>query len=158
MTTLAQVQDLSFMIASNSSYPDQGAASGASFAWTGAATTSNTYTIRPYLFTGWTVLFARWVCAWNPSTPGASPAIARLVYADDGPSNITEITRFSHTSYTNPIDDTVDITAILQPLWNSWRDGGVYKHIGHQTAGDGADHPLIYQSRIELFIEPDPSA
>lgn len=153
--TLAQIQDLSFMLVSNSTHPDQGSPSGAMFSWTGAATTANTFTIRPYLFEGWTVKFCRWVCAWTPNTPGASPAISRLVYADDGPSNITEIARFTHTNYMTPIDDTVDITAIIKPLWNAWRDAGVGKHIGHQTAGDGLDSPLIYQSRIELFLCPD---
>jgi hypothetical protein len=143
------------MLASSASYPDIGAKSGAAFAWTGAACTANTYTIRPIFFPGWTVKFCRWVCAWDPVTPGSSPAAVRLVYADDGPANVTEIARFAHAHYTNPIDDAVDLTTIFRGLWTAWQANGVaYKHIGHQTAGDGQDMPLIFQSRVELFLEP----
>lgn len=150
--TLSQVKDISFMLASNASYADVGANYGAAFLWPGAACTASTYTIYPMFYQGWTIKFARWVCAWNPNAPADSPSVVRLVHCDDGPSNIVEIHEFRRTYYTTPADDAFDFTSIIKPLWDKWRDAGLYKHIGHQTAGAS---PLIYQSRVELYLTPE---
>lgn len=118
-----------------------GAPSGAVFAWPGAALTASTATIHFEYSPGRTILFAQWILAWNPDT-GASPTVVRLIHCDNGPNNITELGRATRTNTNTPVVDGVLLTTQIQALSN----GGIFKHIGHQTAGNGGNGPLIYSS------------
>lgn len=135
----------------NAALPIQGTADGAAFAWPGNACTASTFKLYPELLKGQALLFARWVCAWNPNT-GSSPTAVRLVAADDGPANIRELARFTRTNYNTPVDDTIDITRPLQAVWNACQSLNIGKQIGHQTAGNGGNGPLIYGSWVELLV------
>lgn len=115
--------------------------SGAQFAWPGSALTASTTTVYFNFSPKRPITYARWVVAWNPNT-GASPTGLRLVHADDGPSNVTEIARITGMNYFQPRVDAVDVTATMQSL----SDGASYKHIGHQTFGNGMNGCLIYSS------------
>lgn len=129
----------------------EGPASGANWLWPGIACTSSTLKLYP-AFQCKQIVFARWVLVWNPSAPGESPTGVRLVYCDDGPSNIVEIVRQTRTFATTPFDDAVDITTKLGSIWCAYAGIGMPFQIGHQAFGNGANGPLIYGSWIEVGL------
>lgn len=132
----------------NAGTPVAGPVSGAAFAWPGVACTASTVKVYPEL-QGRQIAFARWVLAWNPST-GSSKTGVRLVYCDDGPSNIQEIGRQERVDANTPFDDTLDVTAVVQSVWDTYAAAGKYFQFGHQAYGNGANGPLIYGSWIEI--------
>lgn len=86
------------------------------------------------------VTFARWLLVW---TPNAS-ADARLVYFDDGPTNIVQVAEL-HGASSTPQATAVDITH----TWNNLAQAGVTKTFGFQLKDDGIA-PVIYESRLEF--------
>jgi hypothetical protein len=88
---------------------------------------------------------ARWVVAWNPRAPHASPSGVQLVHADSGPSNVCGIAQFLKSKKTSPVVDAADVTAAL----NGILAGGASKFLGHQLVGNGTNSPLLYSSVIE---------
>jgi hypothetical protein len=122
-----------------------GKATGAQFLYPGDALSASSFRIRADL-TNRPVKSALWVIAWNPKT-GTSPTVVRLVKADDGPANVTEIARVTGTNYNNPKVEQVDITAQIQDIMA----GGIKKHLLQQTAGNGANGPYIYASWVEII-------
>ncbi|TAI64210.1 hypothetical protein CWO89_20065 [Bradyrhizobium sp. Leo170] len=54
------------------------------------------------------------------------------------------------TNATSPFGDAIDITVQFQNMWNSYRCFNTPVHIGHQTAGNGANGCLIYGSWVEI--------
>lgn len=135
----------------NSQVPLVGTISGASFQYPGVALSANTFTFNP--INGWMrgskIVYARWVLAWNPNT-GSSPTGVRLVSADSSPTNIIEMARIDGSNYNTPRVDAVDITNQMQAIV----DGGIWKSIGQQTYGNGANGCLIYASWIEIVWSP----
>jgi hypothetical protein len=134
----------------NAGTPVSGKPGGAQFDWPGSACTPSTVKLYPELQCR-KIAFARWVLSWNPMT-GTSPTGVRLVFADDGPSNIQEIVRQLRTNGNTPYDDAFDITAKFQATWNAYQAAGKYVNLGHQTVGNGGNSPLIYGSWVELGL------
>lgn len=125
--------------------PIIGEPSGAVWAWPGAALTASVTTLHAGLGE-YSLVAACWVLAWDPATAGSSPTGVRLIHADDGPSNITEIARIDATYATTPRRSSVDILDALRGVLSS---GATHKHIGHQTFGNGQNGPRIYLSEIQ---------
>jgi hypothetical protein len=127
-----------------------GTISSAAWAWPGNALSASVMPLRGDLLKG-RLRYARWVLTWNPCTP--DPALrtgARLVSADNGPSNLAEIARIwspAQQPCTTPRVDAVEITDAL----NEILDVQVLKHIGQQTFGNEVTGCLIYASWIELI-------
>ncbi len=129
----------------NAAAPIIGAASGAQYAFPGAALTASTAKLWFNLISQGSIIAARWVLAWNPKT-GASPTGVRLVYFDDGPANIVQIGEITSTNYSTPRVDAVWVTTYLQNLLAS----RVERNFGHQTFGNGVNGPSIYSSALEI--------
>lgn len=120
---------------------------GGSYVWANDALTASTFTFRFDKGSLWEdILYARWYVVWHPN--GDTNNGIRLVHADDGPTNITEIAEFTGRSDTSQIVSETDITTDLATLLA----GGAKKHIGHQikTTGTGMK---IYLSRVEVVWE-----
>lgn len=88
-----------------------------------------------------TALFAEWRLVWLPAN--ASNGV-RLVHADSGPSNITQIAEFTGNAGGTPTNTAVDVTADLNALVAA----GVWKQLGMQVKQAGG--LTIYQSRLEV--------
>lgn len=86
---------------------------------------------------------ATWKHVW---TPNNTAAYVRLIHADNGPSNITQIVAVQSNGSSTPTVETVDITNDF----NSLVVAGVEKQIGFQVKDDGVNESSIYESRIEL--------
>lgn len=114
------------------------------YVWPGNALTSSTHTLRFDLGLR-TALAATWRLVWTPNDAANG---MRLVHADDGPLNITQIAEQTGVATATPRHDAVDVTTQINALIS----GGVFKHLGHQiTAGTTA--PLIFMSRLEIVWE-----
>lgn len=92
---------------------------------------------------------AYWKMVWTPNTPSVQ---VRLIYADDGPSNITEIGRISHCGQVTPIaTPTLDFTEVF----NALVDSAVDKQIGFQIMDslccDYNAPTSIYESRLVVI-------
>lgn len=146
-TPIEQVDEYVWDLMEHAGTPVLGSVSGGSWAFPGAALTASTYRIYGDYLTGRTVLRADWVVAWNPNT-GPNPTGVRLVKMDNGPANITELARVDAMNRTTPQVSGVDITAEIQTIL----DNGEYKHLGHQTYGNGANGCLIYSSVIYIIL------
>ncbi len=127
----------------NSQHPLIGTTSGCCWDYPGAALTANT--TQFYANENLSLVFARWVLAWNPNTL-SSPTGVRLIHADLGPKNETEIAGFRVVRKRTPIVSAVDITADLQALT-------AQKTLAHQTFGNGQWGCKIYGSWIEALWE-----
>jgi len=132
--------------------PLVGTADGAVCQWPGTACTASTFKLYPEMMPNAEIKFARWVLSWNPDT-GISPTVVRLVAADDGPSIFAELARQTRTNADSPFDDAIDITAALAPIWLQYQAKGAAFNIGHQTAGNGQNGPIIYGSWIEILFD-----
>lgn len=131
----------------NTEYPLHGTSAGASYVFPGTALSANVSVLhadKPMKL----LTYARWVLAWNPNT-GASPTGVRLIHADQGPSNIVQIAEFRATNKNTPKVDGIEITNELNALISA----GLWKQLGHQTFGNGANGALIYSSVIECVWE-----
>lgn len=84
-------------------------------------------------------------------TTESTAQVARLVHADDGPVNITEIARIEGRGLgMNRADNqVVNVTAAL----NALRDGGIYKNLGLQLYGDGVSSFALWESCLEIVWE-----
>lgn len=133
------------------SVPIVGTADAANWSWPGTACTANTFKLFPAMLPGLSLLYARWILAWNPMTADA-PTSVRLVVADDGPSNIVEIAKITRTEGSTPFDDGVIITEKLAPWWSGCQAQGLAKNVGHQTCGNGQNGCLIYTSWVEITL------
>ncbi|RPJ28030.1 MAG: hypothetical protein EHM33_05990 [Chloroflexi bacterium] len=129
----------------NSYSPIVGSVSGGDWAFPGVALTANTKSFLGNFLQGRQLIYARWVLAWNPNTT-TSPTGVRLVYFDDGPTNIVEFARNEEASRISPMVGGAFVTSTFQYLVNN----GLYKHVGQQTYGNGSNGALIYSSIIEL--------
>lgn len=96
------------------------------------------------------VAFARWVVAWNPDAGVGYNAI-RLITADSGPANETQIAFINRNNTSTPVVDGADVTAAFQAICAA----GINKQILQQTCGDTASR--IYASWIEVVFEIDPA-
>ena len=127
-----------------------GTVSAAGWAWPGDALSASVMPLRGDLLTA-RLRYARWVLTWNPCTlDPAFPTGTRLVSADHGPSNLSEIARIRSPEdqpCTNPRVDAVEITGAL----NEILDAKILKQIGQQTFGNEANGCLIYASWIEML-------
>ena len=107
--------------------------------WAGTALTAST--VRQWFQFGFpAVQYVRWLLVWNAEGNAANGA--RLIHADDGPTNITTIAEFTGLTSTNPIVSGVDITT----AWNGLILGSVTKNIGIQLRGN----PTIFRASIEI--------
>jgi hypothetical protein len=125
-----------------------GQASGTHWTYLATACTPSftTYFWSQLKAAGAEILFARALIAWNPDTD-ASPTGLRLISADDGPANLIEIHRWLESNYHTPKVDAFDMTTTMQAMLAA----GIYKHIGFQTIGNGANGPIIYEVRLEII-------
>lgn len=126
----------------NSQHALDGSISGAVWAYPGTALSANT--VQLYAQMGLTLVYARWMLAWNPNT-GPSPTGVRLVNADSGPSNEGEMARFLIANANTPRVDAVDVTTPLK----YWLAAGNQKTLAHQTCGNGTNGCKIFASVIE---------
>lgn len=147
LSTSATAAQTDFTFYRDPQTPIYGTADGAAFGFPGAALTASSFRFRGDKITK-RIISASWIIVWNPSTTGGYTAV-RLIKADDGPSNHIEIARVQHNNYTSPKVDVVDMTYQLNYLI----DNKQYKQILQQTAGNGANGPLIYASWIEIVWE-----
>lgn len=90
---------------------------------------------------------ARWVVIWASDN---SDNKTRLIHADDGPTNITEIAEVQSNGSGNPIVSAVDVTAEFQALQASV---STYKNIGLQTSKENGSSLRYYAVRLELTYE-----
>lgn len=144
-TSAAAQTDFTFY--RNPQTPIVGTADGAAFAFPGSALTASSFRLRGDLISR-PILSAKWIIVWNPNTTSGYTAV-RLVKGDDGPANLVELGRVQHNNYTSPKVDVIDITPALQDIALN----KLYKQILQQTAGNGANGPLIYASWIEIVWE-----
>lgn len=94
---------------------------------------------------------ARLRMVWTSAT---DQHYARLVHADDGPSNIVEmgVIRSRGRGLDLPDNQVVDVTQ----AFNELRAGRVYKNIGFQLHGDGATEVAVWEARLEIVYEVKP--
>lgn len=118
------------------------------YAFPGTALTASTFQLYAASFAGMKLRYARWLVAWNPNTSGATASGVRLIHADSGPTNITQIAEFTATGST-PRTDAVEVTSDL----NTLLAGGSNKTIGYQAKGDGTNACNVYLSVIECVWE-----
>lgn len=117
------------------------------WSWNGAALSNSVVTMRWDFQPQKEIRFARLICVW---TPQHSASKVRLIHMDDGPTNITEIAQCASGGEATPIVSGADITADL----NALRSGGVKKHLGWQTQGNGSTQFLVYKVAIEIdYVE-----
>ena len=88
------------------------------------------------------ILFARWLTIWTPNGN-----TCRLVYMDDGPSNIAGIASVTSESST-PVPQSANVTDVLNYLIGQ----GINKQIGIQFSGGGTNTFTLYDSRLELVF------
>lgn len=114
---------------------------GPTWQWPGAATTASTKTFEFQL--GFPIpVWVRWIVLWRTQTVNQ---YVRLVHADDGPSNITQIAQIQGTGRGEPDDSVMNVTVPFQTLVAA----GQHKHLGWQLWGDG--NPIqIYEVRLEI--------
>ena len=143
-TTAALNSQVEFTIYRNSQHALTGSTSSTTWLYPGTAATSSTFLLFSSMLQGHTVLWARWVLAWNPNT-GATPTNVRLIYFGST-GEPTQFAKITGANYHNPRVDAVIITGFIQSLIN----GGIDKSIGMQTQGNGANGALIYGSWIEI--------
>lgn len=86
-----------------------------------------------------------WRVVWDPDCSTGSTGV-RLVHADSGPSNITEIIAQTASGTGSVRNDGFNITDDI----NSLIAGTVDKQIGHQAIGNGSDAAKIYGSWLEV--------
>lgn len=120
-----------------------GTTNGTAFNTPGNALSSSTIRWRGDL--GLKVVSAIWRTVWTPGSPAANVG-SRICWADDGPTNITEIARHVRNSGTTPVVDATDVTAAFNAQTAN-------KQILHQTIGDGSLAASIYGQWIELVYE-----
>lgn len=113
----------------------------------GSALTASTV---PFSF-DFGMLRARWACfrmIWTTDSPLVQ---ARLVHADDGPQNITEMGLIEGRGEGPKVanNQTVDVTK----RFNELVDARVYKNIGFQLAGDGLASFILWSARLEVVYE-----
>lgn len=121
-----------------------GGSSSVAFANPGSAFTASTHQWYASTFDLSTLVYARWLVAWTPGHASNACAI-RLCHSDSGPTNTTEIERFTQTG-TTPRVDAVDVTTDIQALVAN-------KTLHYQTLGNGTEAPAIYLSTLELVFE-----
>ena len=92
---------------------------------------------------------AAWYLVWTPNA-GATYNAARLVKADNGPTNLEQIAFINRNNTNTPVVDSVDMTAALNAILDSLMPGES-KQILMQTCGDAAS--AIYRSTIDLVWE-----
>jgi hypothetical protein len=95
------------------------------------------------------VTFARAIIVWSPGSVNNG---IRIVHADDGPTNITEMGRKISTESTqSPRAHGIILTDQLNELVNN----KVSKHVGYQVIGDGT--PMtIYEVTLEITFGGTP--
>jgi hypothetical protein len=87
---------------------------------------------------------ARWVHIW---TPNLCANQARLVYFDDGPTNIIEAALLPQSDRREPTVLAVDVLA----LFNTLTMQSVSKHLGVQVRGNGRTAFQLFESRLEVL-------
>lgn len=112
---------------------------GTSWVWPGSALTASVNKAWFNLNLP-TAQYVRLLVVWNPR--GDSGNGVRLVHADDGPTNITELGAVSGSTATTPIVSTLDLTTD----WNSLGSGGVAKNLGMQLRGN----PYVFRVTLEI--------
>lgn len=86
---------------------------------------------------------AVWLLMWV--TPNRSHK-ARLVYFDDGPSNVVEICEVTGTGEGQPRVNSFDLTGLFNKLVAERID----KNIGWQLKDDGNTAAEVFESRLEI--------
>lgn len=91
--------------------------------------------------------FARLLVVW---TPRDATAGVRLVQADSGPANITQIAEITDSTSATPIVSTANVTAAL----NGLIDAGAEKQIGYQVRRGASLTAHVHLVRLELLWLP----
>lgn len=90
-------------------------------------------------------------------TPNNASCGIRLISADAGPTNITQIAELTGSASATPLNDgTFVLASTMQALFDTTGAqavGGSSKTLGFQTKGSGAVAPLIYVVRVLLILE-----
>lgn len=100
---------------------------GASYIYPGVATSAS---FRPWRFdkTLGKIIYAELDVVW---TPNAVDSAVRLIHADDGPANVTQIKEVTGLNSATPVNSTFDITTEMQTVQNL----GLAKQLGWQIKG-----------------------
>jgi len=80
-------------------------------------------------------------------TPNLCANQARLVYFDDGPTNIIEAALLPQSDRREPTVLAVDVLA----LFNTLTMQSVSKHLGVQVRGNGRTAFQLFESRLEVL-------
>lgn len=101
-----------------------------------------------------TVIGCFWQVVWTPNN--ASCGI-RLISADAGPTNITQIAELTGSGSATPLNDGAYVAAAtMQALYDFTAGqavGGSPKTLGFQTKGNGSVAPVIYMVRVQVLVE-----
>lgn len=134
----------------DSSNPTTGPISGAEWRFPGSATTGSCKILHlNYLTVTPTIEFAMWRVVWNPNSSDDSPAGVRLISADPGPSNITEIAVITRNHTVTPVNTPMDVTAQIQALYQLRTE----KILCIQAFGTGVRAPDIFMATVELVVQ-----
>lgn len=87
---------------------------------------------------------AIWILIWQPANTNHK---ARLIHADQGPSNITEICEITPVVTGGAIASSFDFTGPFNDLLAN----GIDKRIGWQVKDDGIAGSVFYESRLEIL-------
>lgn len=129
------------------------AETGTTYAFPGSALSASTVA----LLSGadMRVLRAYWSVVWTPNATGCG---IRLISADAGPTNITQIAEITGSAVATPLNEGTYLPqATIQALFDFTAAGEIAgvngKTLGHQTKGNGTVSPLIYVSRLQFLVE-----
>ncbi len=128
------------------------AAVGATYGFQGDALSAST----AFLLGGVSgiVLGCFWQVVWTPNDAACG---IRLISADAGPTNITQLAELTGNASATPVNDGAFIAAAtIQALYDftaAQSIGGTSKTLGYQTKGSGAVAPVLYMSRLQVILE-----